>query len=207
MTGLQIIVGLGNPGTEYLRTRHNAGFRFVDTLALAEGVRFSFNARLFGQLGRVDIAGTQVWLLKPTTFMNKSGAAVAAALNYYKIDPGHCLVVHDDLDLPVGTARLKFAGGHGGQNGLRDIISALGGPGFHRLRLGIDHPSDRSRVVDWVLGRPSAAADDALNDAIARALQVLPLAVAGEFDKAMQQLHTAGTGSGERGTGNGGHGA
>ena len=190
MTGLQLIVGLGNPGAEYLRTRHNAGFRFADTLALAEGARFAFDAKLRGEACRVSLAGTPVWLLKPATFMNKSGSAVVAALNYYKIDPERCLVVHDDLDLPVGTARLKFDGGHGGQNGLRDIIAQLGHARFHRLRLGIDHPADRSRVTDWVLGRPSVADEEAISDAITRALHVLPLAVTGEFDKAMQQLHT-----------------
>jgi PTH1 family peptidyl-tRNA hydrolase len=191
MTGLQLIVGLGNPGAEYLRTRHNAGFRFADTLALAEGARFAFESKLHGHACRVAVGGKSVWLLKPDTFMNKSGAAVVAALNYYKIEPEHCLVVHDDLDLPAGTARLKFDGGHGGQNGLRDIIAQLGHARFHRLRLGIDHPPDRARVIDWVLGRPSAMDEEALTDAITRALQVLPLAVAGDFDKAMQQLHTS----------------
>ena len=137
------------------------------------------------------LGGEPVWLLKPATFMNKSGIAVVSALRYYKIEPERCLVAHDDLDLPPGTVRLKFDGGHGGQNGLRDIIAQLGHARFHRLRLGIDHPPDRSRVIDWVLGRPSAVDEEALTDAITRALHVLPLAVAGEFDKAMQQLHTS----------------
>ncbi len=197
MTGLQLIVGLGNPGTEYLRTRHNAGFRFADTLASGAGARFRFDSKLQGEVCRIDIGGAPVWLLKPATFMNKSGSAVVAALHYYKIEPASCLIVHDDLDLPPGAARLKFDGGHGGDNGLRDIIAQLGHGQFHRLRLGIGHPSDRSRVIDWVLGRPSAIDEDAITDAITRALHVLPLTVGGQFDKAMQQLHTTGTASGE----------
>ncbi|GAA0888024.1 hypothetical protein GCM10009121_09050 [Rhodanobacter soli] len=132
--------------------------------------------------------------------MNKSGIAVVSALRYYKIEPEQCLVAHDDLDLPPGTVRLKFDGGHGGQNGLRDIMGHLGHGKFHRLRVGIGHPGHRDQVTPWVLGRPSAADEDAILDGIARALDVLPLAVDGQFDKAMQQLHTTGTGNGERGT-------
>ncbi len=199
MTGLQLIVGLGNPGTEYLRTRHNAGFRFADALASGAGARFAFDGKLHGDVCKLSVGGTPVWLLKPATFMNKSGSAVIAALHYYKIEPAGCLIVHDDLDLPPGTARLKFAGGHGGQNGLRDIIGQLGHAQFHRLRLGIGHPGDRDRVTDWVLGRPSAVDEGTITDAITRALNVLPLAVDGQFDKAMQLLHTTGTENGEHG--------
>lgn len=197
MTGLKLIVGLGNPGPEYLRSRHNAGFRLADTLASGAASRFAFDGKLHGEVCRPSIGGVPVWLLKPTTFMNKSGLAVAAALRYYKIESTNCLVVHDDLDLSPGTARLKFDGGHGGNNGLRDIIAQLGHGQFHRLRLGIGHPSDRSRVIDWVLGKPAAADEEAITDAIVRALNILPLAVAGQFDTAMQLLHTTGTGNGE----------
>ncbi len=196
MTGLQLIVGLGNPGSEYLRTRHNAGFRFVDTLASGAGVQFGFDGKLHGEVCRLSVGDTSVRVLKPATFMNKSGSAVVAALHYYKIEPASCLIVHDDLDLPPGTVRLKFDGGHGGDNGLRDIIAQLGHGQFHRLRLGIGHPSDRSRVIDWVLGRPSAVDEEAITDAITRALHVLPLAVVGQFDKAMQMLHTPGAANG-----------
>ncbi len=190
MAGLRLIVGLGNPGAEHLGTRHNAGFWFVDALARGEGAVFTADAKLHGQSCRVNIAGEPVWLLKPSTFMNKSGIAVATALRYYKIDPESCLVVHDDLDLEPGTARLKFDGGHGGQNGLRDIMGHLGHGKFHRLRIGIGHPGVRDRVTSWVLGRPSAQDEDAMLDAIARALGVLPLAVEGRFEDAMKRLHT-----------------
>ena len=193
MAGLRLIVGLGNPGTEYLRTRHNAGFWFVDALASGQNERFGFDGKLHGETCKVRIGGEPVWVLKPATFMNKSGLAVAAALRYYKIEPEECLVAHDDLDLPAGTARLKFDGGHGGQNGLRDIMAQLGHGKFHRLRLGIGHPGHKDQVTSWVLGRPSAKDEDSLLDGIARALNVLPLAVDGQFDKAMQQLHTGGT--------------
>jgi len=190
MAGLQLIVGLGNPGAEYLRTRHNAGFWFVDALAGGQGERFGFDGKLHGETCRVRIGGQQVWLLKPATFMNKSGIAVVSALRYYKIEPEQCLIAHDDLDLSAGTVRMKFDGGHGGQNGLRDLMAHLGHGKFHRLRVGIGHPGHRDQVTPWVLGRPSAQDEDAILGGIARALDVLPLAVDGQFDKAMQQLHT-----------------
>jgi len=201
MAGLRLIVGLGNPGAEYLRTRHNAGFWFVDALVAGLGERFAFDGKLHGETCKLRIGGESVWLLKPATFMNKSGIAVASALRYYKIEPDECLVAHDELDLSPGTVRLKFDGGHGGQNGLRDIVEHLGHARFHRLRVGIGHPGHKDRVTSWVLGRPSASDEDAILGGIARALDVLPLAVAGEFEKAMHQLHT--NESRERGTGNG----
>jgi len=192
MAGLRLIVGLGNPGAEYLGTRHNAGFWFVDALARGEGASFAADGKLHGASCRVNVAGQPVWLLKPATFMNESGIAVASALRYYKIEPDQCLVVHDDLDLEPGTVRLKFDGGHGGQNGLRDIIKLVGHGKFHRLRIGIGHPGVRDRVTPWVLGRPSAQDEDAMLDAIARALDVLPLAVEGRFEDAMKRLHSNG---------------
>ncbi|WP_267223634.1 aminoacyl-tRNA hydrolase [Dyella silvae] len=195
MAGLRLIVGLGNPGAEYLRTRHNAGFWFVDALASGQSERFGFDGKLHGETCKVRIGGQSVWLLKPSTFMNKSGIAVASALRYYKIEPDECLVAHDELDLDAGTVRMKFDGGHGGQNGLRDIIAHLGHAKFHRMRVGIGHPGHKDKVTPWVLGRPSVKDEDAIIDGIARALDVLPLAVDGQFDKAMQQLHTPGTGN------------
>ena len=191
MAGLRLIVGLGNPGAEHLRTRHNAGAWLVDALAQREGVRFGLESKLRGETAKVSICGQSLWLLKPTTFMNASGASVGAALRYWKIEPEQMLVVHDDLDLDPGVARLKFDGGHGGQNGLRDLIAQLGHGQFHRLRIGIGHPGHKERVTGWVLGRPSALDESAMIEAIARALDVLPLAVAGEFNEAMKELHTS----------------
>ena len=191
MSGIRLIAGLGNPGPEYLRNRHNAGFWFADVLATGEGQRFGSENRLHAEACRVDVAGEQVRVIKPGTFMNESGRAVVAALNYWKLTPDELLVVHDDLDLPPGTARLKFDGGHGGQNGVRDIIAQLGHGKFHRLRIGIGHPGDRNRVTPWVLGNPSAADEDLMLDAITRALHALPLAVAGDFNEAMKRLNTS----------------
>ena len=191
MAGLRLIVGLGNPGAEYLRTRHNAGFGVVDALASAQGQRFSFDGKLHGESCKVTVGSEPVWLLKPATFMNKSGIAVASALRYYKIEPEQCLVAHDDLDLPPGVVRLKFDGGHGGQNGLRDIMAHLGHGKFHRLRVGIGHPGHRDQVTPWVLGRASGADEEAMLVGIGRALDVLPMAVSGEFERAMHQLHSA----------------
>jgi len=192
MAGLRLIVGLGNPGAEHLRTRHNAGFWLVDALAQREGARFGIESKLRGETAKISLGGNPIWLLKPITYMNASGASVGAALRYWKIEPKEMLVVHDDLDLPAGTARLKFDGGHGGQNGLRDLFAHVGHGKFHRLRLGIGHPGHKDRVLGWVLGRPSAADETAMLDAIARSLDVLPLAVAGEFERATKQLHTSG---------------
>src|SRR5690242_21786811 len=194
MSAIRLIVGLGNPGAEHLRTRHNAGFWFIDALASGAAARFGFENKLHSETARLRIGSDQVWLLKPTTFMNKSGIAVASALRYWKIEPDEMLVVHDDLDLPPGAVRLKFDGGHGGQNGLRDIFAHVGHGQFHRLRIGIGHPGpgNKDRVTPWVLGRPSAVDEAAILDAIGRAFDVLPLVVEGEFEKAMHKLHTAG---------------
>jgi peptidyl-tRNA hydrolase, PTH1 family len=193
MAGLRLIVGLGNPGAEHLRTRHNAGFWFIDALAQREGCRFGIESKLRGETAKASVGGQPLWLLKPITFMNASGASVGAALRYWKIEPEQMLVVHDDLDLPPGAARLKFDGGHGGQNGLRDLFSHIGHGRFHRLRLGIGHPGHKDRVTGWVLGRPSTNDEASIIDAVARSLDVLPLVVAGQFDEAMKQLHTAGS--------------
>ncbi|HEY0504321.1 MAG TPA: aminoacyl-tRNA hydrolase [Lysobacter sp.] len=190
MAGLRLIVGLGNPGAEHLRTRHNAGFWFVDALALRQGVRFGLESKLFGETAKVDVAGQPVWLLKPATYMNLSGKSVAAALRYWKIEPEQMLVVHDELDLAPGTARLKFDGGHGGQNGLRDITKLLGHGKYHRLRIGIGHPGHKDRVTSWVLGKPGVDDEASILRAIGDADDVLPLAVAGDFNEAMKRLHT-----------------
>jgi PTH1 family peptidyl-tRNA hydrolase len=199
MPGIRLIAGLGNPGAEYLRNRHNAGFWFADVLATGASQRFGFENRLHAETCRVPVGGEQVRVIKPDTFMNESGRAVVAALNYWKLAPEELLVVHDDLDLPPGAARLKFDGGHGGQNGVRHIMAQLGHGRFHRLRIGIGHPGDRNRVLGWVLGNPSTVDEDRILDAITHALNVLPLAVAGDFNEAMKRLHTQqGPGTGDR---------
>lgn len=191
MDGLRLIVGLGNPGPDYARTRHNAGFAFVEAVADRFGGRFGVDAKLFGETARVDIAGRPVWLLKPATFMNLSGKSVQAAQRFWKIEPDQTLVAHDELDLPPGSARLKFDGGHGGQNGLRDIMRLQGDGKFHRLRVGIGHPGSKDKVTPWVLGRASADEAVVVARAIDDALDALPLAVEGRFMDAMTRLHTA----------------
>lgn len=191
MAGLRLIVGLGNPGLEHARTRHNAGFRFVDALAEKWGRRFGLESKLFGETCKCEIAGQPVWLLKPATFMNLSGKSVTAALRYWKIEPDQALLAHDELDLPPGTARLKFDGGHGGQNGLRDTMRLLGHGQFHRLRIGIGHPGHKDQVTPWVLGRPGRDDEAAIGCAINDAIDVLPLAVTGDFNEAMKRLHTS----------------
>ena len=190
MSGLRLIVGLGNPGAEYDRTRHNAGFWFVDALAEQCGARWGIDSKLQAEVAKAEIAGHSVWLLKPTTFMNASGRSLGAALRYWKFESEQCLVAHDELDLEPGTARLKFDGGHGGQNGLRDIAAHLGHGKYHRLRVGIGHPGDKNKVTPWVLGRPGRDDEAAIRLAIDDALCVLPLALAGDFNEAMKRLHT-----------------
>jgi PTH1 family peptidyl-tRNA hydrolase len=190
MDGLRLIVGLGNPGPEHARTRHNAGFRFIDALADSAGGRFGLESKLFGETTKVEFAGRSLWLLKPATFMNLSGKSIAAALRYWKIEPEEMLVAHDELDLPPGVARLKFDGGHGGQNGLRDTMQLLKHGKFHRLRIGIGHPGHKDKVTPWVLGRPSVADDALIGRAVDDALAALPLAVRGDFNEAMKRLHT-----------------
>ncbi len=190
MAGLRLIVGLGNPGPEHARTRHNAGFWFIDALAAKLGVRFGLESKLHGETAKAQFAGQSVWLLKPATFMNLSGRSVAAALRYWKIEPEECLIAHDELDLPPGSARLKFDGGHGGQNGLRDTMQHLGHGRFHRLRLGIGHPGHKDKVTPWVLGRPGKDDEASMLRAVDDAITVLPLAVEGEFNAAMKRLHT-----------------
>lgn len=190
MQALRLIVGLGNPGTDYVKTRHNAGFHFVDALAERNGAAWRVDGKLFGQTARIGIGGHDVWLLKPATFMNLSGKSVLAALQFWKIPPEQALLAHDELDLPPGTARLKFDGGHGGQNGLRDSMRLLGHGRFQRLRIGIGHPGHKDQVTPWVLGR--ANADDAIliDRAIDASIDVLPLLVSGNLNEAMKRLHT-----------------
>jgi PTH1 family peptidyl-tRNA hydrolase len=192
-TPLQIIVGLGNPGPEHLMTRHNAGFWFVDALARQTNARFRSHAHFHGEIAKVTIAGVDLHLLKPQTYMNRSGLAVRAMCDYFKVPSNQVLVVHDELDLPPGVARLKLGGGAGGHNGLKDTITHLG-PDFWRLRLGIGHPGDKSQVIDYVLRRAPAAEEDLIMSAVARGLEALPVFLEQGAEKAMNGLHTNGNG-------------
>jgi len=187
---IKLIVGLGNPGPKYSETRHNAGFWFVEDLASQYRERFLPEKKFHGEVARVNIEGRNIWLLKPETFMNRSGIAVVSLASFYKIMPANILVAHDEIDLKAGTARLKSGGGHGGHNGLRDIIAHLGTKDFQRLRIGIDHPGSKDLVVDYVLKRPDAKDRHAIEDSINDALRVMPKIAAGEWEKAMHQLHT-----------------
>lgn len=187
---VDIIVGLGNPGSEYANTRHNAGFWFVDEVARKFGGNFKPEKKFQGEVARSNIHGRQVWLLKPDTYMNLSGQSVLALMQFYKIKLANILVVHDDLDLPVGEVRLKQGGGHGGHNGLRDIISRCGGNGFQRIRLGIGHPGDKSGVTGHVLKKATSDDQVAIENAISKAISELDQIVNGETARAMQSLHT-----------------
>lgn len=191
MTAIKLIVGLGNPGSEYQGTRHNAGADFVQELARQSGVTLQPDSKFFGLVGRVTLSGHDVRLLIPTTFMNRSGKATAALAGFYKITPEQILVAHDELDIPPGTARFKQGGGHGGHNGLRDIVPALGNnKSFYRLRIGIGHPGHASKVTGYVLGGPSQVDRTRIEDAIDEAIAALPLLLDGDLTKAMTKLHS-----------------
>ncbi|MCL4185349.1 MAG: aminoacyl-tRNA hydrolase [Burkholderiaceae bacterium] len=193
MSGLALIVGLGNPGPEHEHDRHNAGFRFVEALARAHGAMLAREGKFHGMVGRARIGGRQVFLLLPATWMNRSGQAVAAMAHFYRIAPQEILVVHDELDLLPGQAKIKKGGGHAGHNGLKDIQARLGSADFWRLRIGIGHPRTlqlNQDVVDFVLHRPGRDDQAAIDDAIGRALDCLPEAVAGNPEAAIMKLHT-----------------
>lgn len=183
------IVGLGNPGPEYAETRHNVGFWFIDALARQSGSFFRTENKFKSEACRISLSGHSVWLLKPMTFMNRSGEAIASFANFYKLSRPGILVVHDELDLPPGTPRLKRNGGPGGHNGLRDSIRQLGGNDFLRLRIGIGHPGDSRLVSSYVLRRPPQEERELLEDAIAASLKVLPKIVDGQLEPAMNTLH------------------
>jgi len=185
----KLIVGLGNPGAEYERTRHNAGYWFVDELLRRHGGSWRRESRHQSELARSRIADVELWLQKPLTFMNGSGAAVASVARFHRIEPAEILVVHDEIDLPPGAARLKQGGGHGGHNGLRDVIAHLGAD-FWRLRLGVGHPGSKDEVIDYVLQRPRAEERSLIDAALTSALDVVPELLCAGAQKAMQTLHT-----------------
>ena len=187
---IKMIVGLGNPGSEYEQTRHNAGFWFIDELAWQYKATLKEEKKFFGSVARISISGSDLWLLKPSTFMNRSGQAVAALAQFYKIKPEEILVVHDELDIPCGRIKFKLGGGNGGHNGLKDIQARLGTPDFYRLRLGIDHPGDRNLVVGYVLNKPSLEHRQQIDEAINKSLKAVPMLLAGEWEEAVRFLHS-----------------
>jgi PTH1 family peptidyl-tRNA hydrolase len=186
---ISLVVGLGNPGSEYARTRHNAGFWFVDALAEKFGGRFAVNKKLQGELAEIAIGAGRLRLLKPATFMNLSGQAAAATLGFYKLPAERMLVVYDEIDFPPGKIRLKFDGGHAGHNGIRSIIGHVGAA-FWRMRIGVGHPGERSEVVNHVLKRASQADESAIMDTIARGIEIMPTLLRDGPEKAQLELHT-----------------
>lgn len=188
MNKLSLIVGLGNPGSEYAQTRHNAGFWYVQQLADQYRISLKNDPRFFGISGRGTIEGQEVRLLLPSTFMNRSGQSVAPFVKFFQIPVQQILIAHDELDMPAGTIRLKTGGGHGGHNGLRDIVPHIGAD-FHRLRIGIGHPGSREKVTGHVLGKAPPAEKNLFDQAIEQALQQTHLLVNGDVAKAMNQLN------------------
>lgn len=189
MTKIQLIAGLGNPGSKYDKTRHNAGFWFVDELARRYNGQFSPEKRFSGEVCKILVGSHTVWLIKPTTFMNRSGLAVHQLANFYRIPCENILVAHDELDIPAGAVRLKQAGGHGGHNGLRDLHAHLGKT-YWRLRLGIDHPGDRHQVADYVLSKPSVDDQIVISRAIDAAADEIEAILSGDTQNVMQRLHS-----------------
>jgi PTH1 family peptidyl-tRNA hydrolase len=187
---IDLIAGLGNPDPEYLTTRHNAGFWFVDALAARLGGRFSPDRKLEGHLAEVQISGKRVRLLKPTTYMNRSGTSLAKTMGYYKISSDHVLVVYDELDLPPGRVKLKFGGGHAGHNGMRSVIEHVGAE-LWRLRIGVGHPGPgrKDEVIDHVLRRASRTDEELILEAIGHALDCVPMLLEKGPELTMNRLH------------------
>ncbi|QJR13642.1 aminoacyl-tRNA hydrolase [Usitatibacter palustris] len=191
MDPIRLIVGLGNPGREYERTRHNAGFWWVDAIAESKRTDWKKETKFAGHTAKVEEGGRDFWLLKPATYMNESGRSVAALMRFYRIEPGELLVVHDELDLPPGTIRLKKGGGTGGHNGLTDIGEVLGTKDFWRLRIGIGHPGDKDRVPDYVLEKARREEQAMIDPAFDRSLELLTRLTTGRLQDAMSWLHTS----------------
>ncbi len=186
----RLIVGLGNPGSDYAETRHNAGFWFCERLAHELGASFARESRYHGHVARARVGGQDIWLLMPQTFMNRSGQAVQALSHFYRIEPAAMLVVHEWLDIPPGQMRLQCGGGLGGHNGLKDITAHLGTQDYWRLRIGIGHPGDRDEVVDYVLKPPRREEREEIDAALERALLVWPTLARGEFNAATQKINS-----------------
>lgn len=187
---LRLIVGLGNPGIKYAKTRHNVGAWLVSELAAKQGLNLREESKFSGQVAGLTTTGAEpCWLLIPSTFMNESGRSVQALAHFYKISPEEILVAHDELDFPAGIIRLKAGGGHGGHNGLRDIIQRLGSPQFYRIRIGIGHPGNRDQVTPYVLGEPSLHDKAQITQAIEDSFAIIPDLLAGEIDRAFRYLH------------------
>jgi PTH1 family peptidyl-tRNA hydrolase len=187
--GIRLIVGLGNPGSQYESTRHNAGYWLADTLAAHTGCRFRLENKFHGVLCRTVVSGGELRLLKPVTYMNRSGQSLAAVVRYFDIPCRQVLVAHDELDLPAGALRLKWGGGHAGHNGLRDIINMLGTRDFWRLRIGIGHPGDPGAVVSYVLSRASRDEECRILDVLSEAKLCLADLISGQYQKVMNRLH------------------
>jgi PTH1 family peptidyl-tRNA hydrolase len=191
MSDIRLIVGLGNPGREYERTRHNAGYWWVDAIAERKKASWAKETKFAGWTTRVAEEGQDFWMLKPATYMNESGRSVAKFMHFYRIEPAQLLVVHDELDLPPGTVRLKKGGGTGGHNGLTDIVEVLATKDFWRLRIGIGHPGDKNRVPDYVLEKARREEQEAIDPPLARSLDLLPRLATGRLQDAVSWLHTS----------------
>ncbi|HCV74115.1 MAG TPA: aminoacyl-tRNA hydrolase [Gammaproteobacteria bacterium] len=189
---IKLIVGLGNPGKDYQPHRHNVGFWFCDALAHLYSGTFKKEAKFFGEVAQVNIAGSNLRLLKPNTYMNRSGQSIQSIAKFYQINADEILIAHDELDLNPGVARIKFSGGHGGHNGLRDTIKALNSNDFYRLRIGIGHPGDRSKVADFVLHTPNKSEVEPIQTALVNSLNIIEQVVKGDIEPAMKTLHTQG---------------
>ena len=185
----QLLIGLGNPGARYETTRHNAGVWLLERVARRYASGFRSSPRCFGSIADADIAGTRVRLFRPDTFMNHSGRAVAAVAGFYKVPIERILIAHDEIDLPPGTVRLKRGGGHGGHNGLRDVVPQLASAGFSRIRIGVGHPGSKDRVVGYVLDRPPRAERSEIDDAIERVVDEIARIAGGDLEGAMNTLH------------------
>jgi PTH1 family peptidyl-tRNA hydrolase len=189
MTQLSIIAGLGNPEEKYERTLHNAGFWFVDAVARKYGGEFRYEKKFDADCCKVSISGSDIWLVKPQSYMNLSGGPVRAALDYYRLNARHLLVAHDEIDLPPGTVRLKQGGGHGGHNGIRDVMQHCG-KDFMRLRIGVGHPGEKDKVTGYVLKRATTSIAAAVEQNVDEALDVMPLLIEDGLNAAMKKLHT-----------------